>query len=201
MFITAVNLQGRPEFPELLPQYSKALHIEGRSTEHTVQGLLDQEVVHIPSRDKKVIVRGDLQPKFLSRLEVLDSTAPGKTQAEKFSLAQEGLNTPHRIFLEIQGQHCGGAFLVKQQPVWSYVVFSGVSTYYALGSYDFAASLRTYDPSLWLFRLPTVNTGCLFWSTEALCSKWWRWSKTFNKDRLKCCNALELHLYDRRLVL
>lgn len=176
-------------------------HIGGRFLGVQVANAVPGQEIYIPSRDRTVTVFGPaLAPSVISKLENLDSSFSGATQTRKYALLQRDMAEVHQYVLNIQGTHCGAAVLTRSTPLYCYGVVTSTGESLVFSDHDIAKVLRSrYPGSYWLFRMPVITSGVLFWSTEALCSRWYRWRREFEHNHLKCFNALELMLFDRRL--
>lgn len=198
MFIANVDLRGSVAHPFGGQVFT---HIAGRNVGLQVQHSYQEKELYIPSRDRTISIFGPpISASASACLENLDSSFSGATQTRKYLLFQRELQDTHLYFLNVQGTHCGAALLTKNEPLFCYGLATNTGESLMFADHDVALRLRaTYPGTYWMFRMPQIDRGVLFWSTEALCSRWYRWRKQFNLDLLKCFNALELMLFERRL--
>ena len=203
MFLLNLPLRGTVTIPKIFEETILDTHIQGRNTVLELQYTgHNVNECYIPSRDRRIkalTVHGSQTAELLSELDSLEARYVNRNQAQKYAEIQKGLDD-HLYVLDVMGSHCGCGILVKGVPLYSYAIHCNQGTSLFMSDYDLALTLRRAAPGkYWLFRFPVVTVGSLFWSTEALCAKWWRWSKRFDRDLLKCMGALELFLFERRL--
>lgn len=204
MILVSVALRGSFSLPPRLQATSTFMHIPSRGIDANFSTDRAEQQLYIPSRDRTVHIFGDepMGASALQELETLDSNYEGLTQTQKYARLQTQLDPTHSYALNIQGTHCGLAVLTRSKPMYFYGVVTNTGEALAFGDYDFATALRAERPGhYWLYRLPVVKTGAVFWLTETLGSRWYTWTKTFNGDLFKCFNALELMLLTRRLEI
>lgn len=197
-------LRGTFTLPAVFETDVEFVHIPSRSITSTYVDAGSKQQLYIPSRDRTLDIfsSSHMSSAALRELETLDSAYDGLTQTQKYARLQRLLSTEHRHVINIQGTHCGTAVLTAKYPTHFYGVVSSVGEALLFGDYDFATKLRNSNPgAYWLYRMPLISNGALFWSTEALCSRWYRWMKTFSNDYFKCFNAMELMMFSRRLEI
>ncbi len=186
-------------------------HIPSRYNGFWWQQQLDlrQSTVYVPSRDKRVLVTygshdPDFMPELSARLTTLDSDYQGLNQLSKYKRVYEHLvgdprRKPFVAVLNNEGTHGSWGFLSHKVPLYFYGIDDGDMIQLLWSTEDLAEKIRHANPIRYkLFRLPVVVNGPLFISTQAACSKWWRWSQQFPDDRLRQFNALEVMLFNRR---
>jgi len=199
MLLANVTLRGN--LPLIAQPDHLFSHIDGRGLGVALTTDLASQSLYVPSRDRTITLFGPPLPaQAVSVLETMDSSFPSMTQTQKYAEFQKELSTPHLYFVNIQGTHCGSAVLLSATPLFCYGVAGNTGESLVVCDQESATALRNLNPgAYWLYRMPVVRNGALFWSTEALCSRWYRWRKHFSIDLFKCFNALELLLFDRRL--
>ncbi len=153
------------------------------STDH------QQITINIPSRDKQVMLWSNYPEEFSTRMSTLDSQFSGLPYLGKLQRSVSSLPLDFEGFVNNRNKdsHSSFAVLVPQgidtvglhdpKTGASFLLFSSV----ALGP----------PPERYLlYRFP--QTKVLFISSEATCSKWWRW--TSKSSVLLAFNALEKRL-------
>jgi hypothetical protein len=171
---------------------------------HSGSWLLETDLscleIDIPSRDKTVKVWGssDNRTQFLlSKLAIIDSDLPGTSYRDK--LIEH--NTGATAFILNINKDTHGSFAIVAGPNTTINMFGVLDT--KLGSsyilwgtgHEKLSALLNSDPLRFLvYRLPPVNDSCVFVQAEAICSRWWRWTRT-NQSHLQAFNALEHKLY------
>lgn len=169
---------------------------------------LQQHTVYVPSRDKRVnITYGSHDQDFREDLEqslmTLDSEYEGLNQLSKYKRVYDKLlgvrRQPFVAVLNNEGTHGSWGFLTYQVPLYFYGVDDGDMVQLLWSTEDLAVKIRHANPIRYkLYRMPVLVDGPMFISTQAACSKWWRWSQQFVGDRLRQFNALEVMLFNRR---
>lgn len=199
MFSMSITLSGhtRPPFEGT----RQTLHRSRRDTAHRLWGPVPH-VINLPSRDKTIElfgVSGAVSTDLATDFEYLDSKYPDLTQVQKYGEISKDL--PGTFYIQVLGTHCGSGIITDgQTPLHFYGAVQNTGTELWIADYDVGYRLRRTSPgSYWLYRMPVVQErACFFWMTQALCSRWWRWTQTFERDNLKCFNALETMLFERK---
>lgn len=170
---------------------------------------LRKHTVYVPSRDKRIhVTYGSTDSNFQAELEsflmTLDSDYEGINQLSKYKRVYDRLldrpeALPFVVALNNEGTHGSWGFLTYQVPLYFYGVDDGDMVQLLWSTEDLATKIRHANPIRYkLYRMPVLVDGPMFISTQAACSKWWRWSQQFVGDRLRQFNALEVMLFNRR---
>jgi hypothetical protein len=168
-----------------------------------------QHTFYVPSRDKRIHLtclsdEQTLPTELESMLTTLDSDYEGINQLSKYKrvydkLLERSHRSPFVAVLNNEGTHGSWGFLTHEVPLYFYGVEDENMVQLLWSTEDLATRIRHANPIRYkLYRLPVLQDGPLFISTQAVCSKWWRWSQQFPEDQLRQFNALEVMLFNRR---
>lgn len=164
-----------------------------------------EEHIHIPSRDKDLSVCSDTAVPYISeRLKTLDSEDRELTQLQKYrKLVQEHPDLkPSWAFINSTGTHCSWSVLAFATPIYVLGLLDSTGAQIMFSVQDYSDHIRAqYPRRFWLYRFPVLQDKALFFPTQAMCSRWWKWSKSLG-DPLRCFNALESSLFssDIRMI-
>ena len=192
---------GNPyDLPDFLKQHAGNLTGSRHSGAWCLETPIKNLELDIPARDKSVKVWGfsDNRVQFLlNKLTNIDSELPGTSYRDKLGAQATGATA----FILNVNKDTHGSFALLAGPESHIHVFGVLDT--KLGSSyimwdtetDRLRKLLNDDPLRFLiYRFPVINDSCIFVQAEAVCSRWWRWTRT-NQSHLQAFNALEHKLY------
>jgi len=180
--------------PPLLPFTG----VQGNHTGSRVRGQFcissdyEAHTVNIPSRDKQVTCWASYAGSALAaRLSVLDAD-PGPNYRAKLLAAVEGLPNVVAALLNTSTSTHGSIALIGSQTSYYGLYDQQSDTSYLLwGTPEDLRMLQVQAPLRFLvYRFPSMPV--VFLPGEAICSKWWRWTKS--STLLHAFNALEMRL-------
>ncbi len=161
--------------------------------------------IEIPQRDKHFEVNATLdlgfsvlaQEKLTSAFSTLDSMYLGEPQHYKLMQTQKALEESlgfHQACLVTTGKHSSVNFITSQTPLYMIGIYNNDETQLLWSSIQNLDEFvrQSFGQQYLLYRFPIIESGALFISTQAACSKWWRWAP---KGPLLAFNALEVMLF------
>jgi hypothetical protein len=170
--------------------------------------------VHIPQRNKEFVIDTygveswctEVNAQLSIKLPLMESQFEDSRQLYKFNRIQNELtdNAMSSQFVSVilnNGAHQHIALLSQWMDLYLYGVYDVVNKGVRLVWTDdawFVSDARAYDYTRYVFyRFPVLQDRPLFLYSQALCSKWWGWTKQFQEPDgvLKAFNALENFLF------
>jgi len=195
---------------------------EGHHTPHKFRGYytivgkgeVSSSTFHVPSRQKSFLILTASNYEFSSKandlmsewLPQMESQYEGARQLYKFNAVQKELKAvpSSQAFVSTivnTGEHGHIAVLAQWRDVYVYGVYDtenfGVRLVWTTDEW-FINDVRAHDfPRYVFYRFPVLQDRPLFLYGQALCSKWWGWTKQFQGPDgvLKAFCALENFLY------
>lgn len=202
MIAGSLSLGGK-QVPAVLPVTSTAhTLIEGRVAHRVGHWFLatdlESDVLSIPSRDKQVTLIGHML-NLRSKIEVIDSSQ-GENYLAKL-IDSVVLDAQDPLFSGVLVNHNTSTHSSMAFATRSPIYFYGVHDQQADHSYlvwsseeDVLNRITAHEPMRYLiYRFPVLENGYLFLPFEAVCAKWWRWSRS--GTGLLAFNALERRLF------
>ena len=202
-----IHSQGTPECPPVFDDPQTGKHTDGAfkgtwwfSPEGSVKN-----TIYLPQRDRTVEIYATINKdqeidweQHMASWDVSDS----QTQYEKldnlrFELPDAVDNAS--IHMKYNTNSLGTWSIIRKSanPIYMYGLSNERTVYLLWSTSDIAHSIRFLDPGRYsLFRFPF--SWQVFLNTQAICSKWWRWSSKFGPDTLRMFNALEVMLLKAR---
>jgi hypothetical protein len=201
MIAGSLSLGGK-QTPIQLPVTTQATNqISGRLAHTRGHWLLASdrpyETISIPSRDKQVELFGDLTV-LRAHIETLDSTE-GPNYLSKLTELMESHTTDGFLGALVNvntSTHSSMAF-VARRPIHFYGLYdTQLDHAYIVWSTDPTVLQQVVQPNplrFLVYRFPVLHNSCMFLAFEAVCAKWWRWTR--NGVDLLAFNALERRLF------
>ena len=179
-------------------------HVPGRQNGKwwMTHDMLDKEI-YLPQRDKGIHVSFDetnLIDELEFRLSSLDSILAGQNQISKYNVLYRHMTDKSNRFLVVMnnvGTHGSWGFLSKGEPLYLYGIYNDneVQLIWTTDNLLIDSIRSMYPLKFSIYRFPVILDMPLFISTQAISSKWWRWSSSSKTDPLLCFNALELMIF------
>lgn len=192
--------------PSRLPIFDKdaltGTHTQGRV--HGTWFMQDQgpaETVYLPQRDKRLYIYGGYGVDWEARMKDFESVRA--TQYDKLGTLLRDLRIDHphlgTVFINTEGDHGSWSLLRIGGPTVKLIGVKGPHDTQLVWSHaDIVRPLRQYDINRYCFHRFFDVEDQLFLNTQALCSKWWSWSKSQSQDVIRTFNALEVMLFKGR---
>jgi len=203
-----------PEFelPELKGLHKREGHHVGSRHNGSFREYFDLEPLEllVPQRYKRmtVLASDNVKHELSAELSTLDSQFEGARQLFKLQKLLDRFQGQWFSVVNVSNfgadgtAQSGGFYLLSSDhPLHIALVFDSNSGSVQLvwATFDFKRSLREQQGFNYsFFLLPTERRMPLFVPSQALCSKWWRLTQSFDGQRyglLKACNAIEMILY------
>lgn len=185
---------GSAEVLPIFKDYETGSHTPGRNNGvWFYEKQYKEQEVYLPQRDKQVTVLSDIDTDWEQVLVNWEAADLKMTQADKLGVLQTKVKGT--AMLNAKGQH-GSWSIVHNSPAPLYLtgVRTSKSVQLLWSTQDVIPKLRNIHPEAYTFyRFPNIVSH-VFLNTQAICSKWWRWSNSKNSDILKLFNALEVKL-------
>lgn len=203
-----------PQFHEVKTSFHTPHQFRGRVDVVQGDGAVTESVL-LPARKKEMCVytyapksdwNTEVNRRLVSYINTMDGSFAYARQLYKFNHIQKQIAaSPHSSsFLSVvvnDGDHGHIGLLSHEQDLYIYGVYDLVNISVRLvWTTDewFISDVREQDFTRYIFyRLPTLRNRPLFLYSQALCSKWYGWTKQFQgtDGTLKAFNALEHYLY------
>lgn len=185
---------GNAEVLPIFKDYETGSHTPGRNNGvWFYEKQYPEKDVYLPQRDKQVTVISNVDTDWEHVLVNWEAKDLKMTQADKLKVLQPSVKGT--ATMNTKGQHGSWSIVHNSSaPLYLTGVRTTKSVQLVWSSEDIVPKLRRMNPEAYIFyRFPNIASH-VFLNTQAICSKWWRWSNSKDTNILKLFNALEVKL-------